>query len=314
MESSTAKRKENILVILNPSSGVISKDVATSVIFKKLRNHFNTVSLINSNSPAHATEITRHALNQFDVITAFGGDGTINSIASALLDTDKTLGILPGGSGNGMVRNLGIPVSWRRALDTLIHGQDQYIDAGVINGQPFFNVAGVGLDALIAKKFNLESKTRGIAPYIYYTLKGYMEKSTFGVRIHIGDKVIEDEVALVAFANFKQYGSNVIIAPFASPGDRQLDICILSKFNLLKESINLPYLFTGDIHKLPFYKTFQFEKCEVTSLEGKIPFHFDGEYGGTDYSRYSVKVLSSRVKIRVPSPPGQDQHSSGVLE
>lgn len=318
-EKREEKRDENILVILNPSSGAVSKDVATSVIFKRLRSHFNTVSLINSNSPAHATEITRHALDQFDVITAFGGDGTINSIASALLDTDKTLGILPGGSGNGLVRNLGIPVSWRRALDTLIHGEDRYIDAGLINGQPFFNVAGVGLDALVAKKFNLESKIRGIAPYIYYAFKGYMEKSAFRVRISLGDNVgdsvgenvgnivIEDEVALVAFANFKQYGSNVVIAPFALPDDKELDICILSKFNLLKESLYFPHVLAGDIHKLPFYKTYKFDKCEITSLEGEIPFHFDGEYGGTDYSRYTVQVLPARIKIRTPvsTPRGE---------
>jgi len=59
------RQKERILVVLNPSSGVISKDVATSVIFKKLRKHFHTVSLINSNSPAHGYEITKQALEQF---------------------------------------------------------------------------------------------------------------------------------------------------------------------------------------------------------------------------------------------------------
>jgi YegS/Rv2252/BmrU family lipid kinase len=296
------KRNERILVVLNPSSGIISKDVATSVIFKKLRTHFNTVSLINSNSPSHGSQITRQALEQFDIITAFGGDGTINSIASALLNTDKILGILPGGSGNGMVRNLGIPLSWRRALDILINGEDVVIDAGRINDQLFFNIAGIGLDGLIAKKFNTESKTRGIAPYVYYTLKGYLEKPTFRVRISLGDTVFQDEITLVAFANFKQYGSNVIIAPFASPYDKQLDICILNKFKLLKESINFPYLFTGGIHKFPFYKTFKFETCEITSLEGEIPFHFDGEYGGRDYSRYTVNVLPARLKVRVPPP------------
>lgn len=101
------KRNERVLVVLNPSSGVINKDIATSVIFRKLRTHFDTVSLMNSNSPAHGYEITRQALTQFDIIVAFGGDGTINSVASALLGTNKTLGVLPGGSGNGLARNLG---------------------------------------------------------------------------------------------------------------------------------------------------------------------------------------------------------------
>jgi YegS/Rv2252/BmrU family lipid kinase len=301
------RRDERILVVLNPSSGVISKDIATSVIFKKLRTHFNTVSLINSNSPDHGSHIARQALDQFDIITAFGGDGTINSIASTLIDTDKTLGILPGGSGNGLARNLEISLSWRRALDTLINGTDVYIDAGKINGRYFFNVAGIGLDGLISKKYNQESPTRGLAPYVYYGLKGYLESPTFRVEIKLGDSVFQNEIMLIAFANFKQYGGNATIAPFASAYDKLLDICIINKFQLLKESINLPYLFTGNIHKFPFYKTFKFETCEITSLGGDIPFHFDGEYGGEDSSHYKIEVVPAGIKVRIPNPEPENQ-------
>lgn len=165
-------KDERILVILNPSSGLVSKDVAASFIFKKLMQSFKTVSLINSNSPEDGYEIARSALDNFDIITVFGGDGTINSIASALVGTDKTLGILPGGSGNGLIRNLGISLSWRQALDTIINGEDRYIDIGKINKSYFFNVAGIGLDGFISKKFNTESKSRGIAPLYLLCLQG----------------------------------------------------------------------------------------------------------------------------------------------
>ena len=296
------RQNERILVVLNPQSGVVSKDVATSVIFNKLRKHFNTVSLINSNSPSHGYEITRQALEQFDIIAAFGGDGTINSVASALLNTNKTLGILPGGSGNGLVRNLNIPLSWRRALDVLISGTDVYVDAGKINDRYFFNVAGIGLDGLISKKFNLEAKTRGLAPYIYYAFKGVFEMPTFRVEISLGDMVFQDEIMLIAFANFKQYGGKAVIAPFAPPYDKLLDICIINKFKLLKESLNLRNLFTGNIHKFPFYKSFKFDRCEIRSLEGLIPFHFDGEYGGEDFSQYRVEIFPAKIKIRIPPP------------
>ncbi|MGD2092184.1 MAG: diacylglycerol kinase family lipid kinase [Candidatus Aminicenantes bacterium] len=297
------RRNERILVVLNPQSGVVSKDVATSIIFNKLRKHFTTVSLINSNSASHGYEITRQALEQFDVIAAFGGDGTINSIASALLNTNKTLGLIPGGSGNGMVRSLNIPISWRRALDVLINGTDVYVDAGKINDKFFFNIAGIGLDGLISKKFNLEAKTRGLAPYIYYALKGVVEMPSYRVEINLGNTVFQDEIMLIAFANFKQYGGKAIIAPFASPYDKLLDICVIHKFKLLKESLNIRNLFTGNIHKFPFYKSYKFDRCEIKSLDGLIPFHFDGEYGGEDCSHYAVKILPAKIKVRIP-PPG----------
>lgn len=300
MEQDQRNRNERILVILNPSSGVVSKDIATSVIFKKLRKHFHTVSLINSNSAAHGVEITRQALDQFDIITAFGGDGTINSVASAMVNTNKTLGILPGGSGNGLVRSLNISLSWRQALDALIDGEDVYVDAGKINDTFFLNVAGIGLDAWISRQFNRQSKERGIASYVYYALKGVFEMPTFRVKINLGDTVFQDEIMIIAFANFKQYGGNLIIAPFASPYDRRLDICIINKFKLLKGSLAPQKFFTGHIHDFPFYKSYKFEKCVIESLNGKIPFHFDGEYGGKDLERYTIETLPGKIKIRIP--------------
>ena len=293
------KRNERILVVLNPSSGVVSKDIAAAAVLKKLEEHFESVSLVNSTSRSHGFEIARQARDRFDIITAFGGDGTINSVASALIGSGKTLGLLPGGSGNGLVRSLNIPVSWRRALDVLITGKDVAIDAGKINDTFFFNIAGIGLDGLIAKKFNLESKTRGIASYIYYAFKGYVEKPSFRVKIKLGDRVFQDEIMFVAFANFKQYGGKAIIAPFASPYDKLLDICIIKKFKLLKEAFRLKSLFTGNIHKFPFYESYKCARCEIESMEGAIPFHFDGEYGD-DLSHYLVEVLPAKIKIRIP--------------
>jgi len=292
---------EKILLILNPSSGFISKDIAVSLILKKLRRHFASVSLVHTNSPLHACEITRQGLKHFDIFVAFGGDGTVNSVASSLIDTHKTLGILPGGSGNGLARNLNIPLSWLRALDTLISGQDVFIDAGKINGNCFFNVAGMGLDGLISKKFNLESKTRGILPYVYFALKGYLEMPQFRVRITTETDEFEDDFMLLALANFRQYGAKAIIAPHASPYDRLLDLCLLKKSKLIQSSLNIQRLFTGNIDKFPFYKSFKFERVHIRSLNEPIPFHFDGEYGGSEFMDYDVHVLPAAIKVRIPA-------------
>jgi len=291
---------ERVLVLLNPTSGFISKDIASASIIRKLRRYFASVSLVHSKSPAHASEITRQGLNHFDLFTAFGGDGTVNSVAASLLNTNKTLGILPGGSGNGLARNLNIPLSWRRALETLIHGHDVFIDAGKINDITFFNVAGIGLDGLISKKFNLESRTRGILPYFYYALKGIFEMPSFGVRVSTEESEFEDEIMILALANFREYGANVVIAPYASPFDHLLDLCILNKFKLIKSSLNIQRLFTGNIDKFPFYRSFKFNRVHIRSLHKPIPFHFDGEYGGSELLDYDVSVIPAAVKVRIP--------------
>jgi len=285
---------------LNPASGFISKDITTASIIRKLSRHFASVSLVHTSSPAHANEITRQGLPHFDIFAAFGGDGTVNSVATSLLNTNKTLGILPGGSGNGLARNLNIPLSWRRALDTLIHGQDVFIDAGKINHILFFNVAGIGLDGLISKKFNRESKTRGILPYFYFALKGIFEMPTFHVRVTTAESEFEDEIMILAMANFREYGANVVIAPYASPYDHLLDLCILNKFKLIQSPLSLQRLFTGNIDKFPFYRSFKFDRIHVRSLHGPMPFHFDGEYGGSELLDYDITVIPAAVKVRIP--------------
>ncbi len=292
---------ERILLILNPASGFISKDIAVSLILKKLGRHFSSVSLVHTSSPSHAGEVTRQGLKHFDVFVAFGGDGTANSVAAQLINRNKTLGILPGGSGNGLARNLGIPLSWLRALDTLISGQDVLIDAGKINGRYFFNVAGMGLDGLISEKFNLGSKTRGILPYVYFALKGYIEMPRFIVRVTTESSEFEEEIMILALANFRQYGAQAVIAPHASPYDRLLDLCILKRFNLLQSSLNVQRLLAGTIHKYPFYKTFKFERVRIHSLNGPIPFHFDGEFGGSELEDFEIHVVPAAIRVRIPT-------------
>ena len=175
-----------------------------------------------------------------------------------------------------------------------------YIDAGKINDRYFFNVAGIGLDGLISKRYNLQSKTRGIAPYIYYGVRGFFEMPTYRIQINLGDIEFQDEILIVAFANFKQYGGNVIIAPFASPYDKLLDMCILKKFKFLKASLNIQRLFTGSIHKAPFYKSYKFDRVEIKSLDKEIPSTIDGEYGGKDLMDYTIQVLPEIIKVRIP--------------
>lgn len=294
------RRAERVLLIVNPASGFVSKDIAVALIARKLRRHFAALALVHSSSPQQARETVLQELDRFDVFVAYGGDGTVNSVAGALVGRDKTLGILPGGSGNGLARNLGIPLSWLRALGTLVSGRDASIDAGEINGRRFFNVAGIGLDGLIARQFEHDARTRGILPYVYFALKGYLEMPAFRVRVSAAGGEFEEDIMIAALANFRQYGAKAVIAPHASPYDRLLDLCLLGKFSLMESSLNVQRLFSGTIHKYPFYRALPFARARIRSLSGPVPFHFDGEYGG-EQEDYEARVLPAAVRVRVPA-------------
>src|SRR5262249_61150088 len=78
---------------------------------------------------------------------AWGGDGTINEVASALVGSDVALGIVPAGSGNGLARELGIVQRPRRAIGDALHARPRPIDGGEGEGRDFVNTAGIGFDA-----------------------------------------------------------------------------------------------------------------------------------------------------------------------
>ena len=105
-----------------------------------------------------------------ELVIAWGGDGTVNEVASALARTSTALGIVPAGSGNGLARELGIPRRLTEALGVAVRGQRRRIDGGRLGDAWFFNVAGVGLDAAIARRLTAPGARRGLAGYVLATL------------------------------------------------------------------------------------------------------------------------------------------------
>src|SRR5262245_26150053 len=106
------------------------------------------------------------------VVVAWGGDGTVNEVASALVGTSTALGIVPSGSGNGLARELNLPLDAAMALDVALDGRERVIDAGELDGRVFVNIAGIGLDARIAHRFAARgSRRRGFRLYVESTLR-----------------------------------------------------------------------------------------------------------------------------------------------
>ncbi|HEY5325726.1 MAG TPA: diacylglycerol kinase family protein, partial [Mucilaginibacter sp.] len=180
---------------------------------------------------AHARQIAKEAVNKFGLIVAVGGDGTINEVASAIVGTDTVLGIIPYGSGNGLSRFLGISMDVEKALKNLGTGPVEVIDSAKLNGQPFFNMAGMGFDAHISEVF-ANGKKRGFLTYIKSSFEEVYKYKPQLYHLEIDGKVYEREAFMVSFANSSQYGNNAHISPKASVQDGLLDVCVIKQFPL----------------------------------------------------------------------------------
>jgi diacylglycerol kinase (ATP) len=250
--------------------------------------------------PRHATELARTAIAEgCDVIVAIGGDGTMNEVATALINTPATLGLIPCGSGNGLGRHLGIPNPGQGAFRNLLNGTVRVIDTGEANGRPFFNVMGLGFDAEISHRFTTVAR-RGFSAYIGITLKAWRSYVPPEVRIQGGGQDLTTRAFILSVANSDQFGNNCYIAPGARVDDGLLNLTVLQPVNLI-QSIPLGLrLFTkqvgGSRHAITLIgQSFVVER----SSPGLI--HTDGEPFNTD-AKVTVSVRPASLRVLVPAP------------
>ena len=115
------------------------------------------VEVVETNRRGHATRIAQDAARRgVDLVVAFGGDGTLNEVATGIAGTDTALGVLPGGSTNVFARTLGMEndpaVAVRRLVAGLRATDFRPIGLGRVNGRYFCFHTGIGYDAAVVKQ------------------------------------------------------------------------------------------------------------------------------------------------------------------
>lgn len=158
----------------------------------------------------------------FDRVVAWGGDGTVNEAAGPLRRTRTSLGIVPSGSGDGLARSLGLPRAAEVALAVALDRAAGPVDLGFLGERHFLNIAGVGFDATIARAFNSRRRRGGLG-YVAGVFSLVWSYRCLPYRLELGDHSSSAEWFLIAFANGRQYGNGIIIAPDADPSDGWLD-------------------------------------------------------------------------------------------
>lgn len=277
------------LVVINPIAGPGRTrtiggctDLARSVL---ATHHYDTDIRVTG-GPADAHRFAAEAArDQVDLVVAWGGDGTINGAATAVAGTGIPLAIVPGGSGNGLARDLQIPFDPAAALTLAATGRSRAIDAGDLHGSLFFNVAGIGFDARIADRLAMPGARRGLLGYVLATVSelrsyepgSYSIRNAFDVdgKAHMAD-IIDHRALFVAVANSRQYGSGAQIAPAALLDDGMMEIVVVepqSAFSILKQ---VPAFFQGTLCEGPGLLMRSAASMEI-SCANPIRFHVDGE-------------------------------------
>lgn len=270
--------KEKILFIVNPISGHHDKSNFPSIVEKLIDKDKYDYTITLTEYGGHAVELTKQAIdNQYDIIVAVGGDGTINEVATTMIGASQTFAIVPYGSGNGLARHLHLPLKPDKIITEVINkGVKSKIDTAAMNGVPYISIAGVGFDAIIADFF-AQDPHRGIKTYVKLVTKEYLHFQPKKYHLILdGKEEIDCEPFFISFANSNQFGSNAVVSPTASLNDGLLDVCIFKKPNMLQVPYVATRLLTKKIDRTHFVDIHKAQKIQVIRENDEIA-NIDGE-------------------------------------
>jgi YegS/Rv2252/BmrU family lipid kinase len=284
--------------IVNPRSGGASRVLARVHEFASLLHA--DVSLTTHRR--HATELAMQALLEGSrLIVAVGGDGTLNEVASSLVDTPATFGLIPCGSGNGLGRHLGIHGNLEHALETLRSGRNRLIDTGLADDHPFFTAAGLGFEAEASARFN-QLTDRGLLGYIGTGAKLWRHHVPEDYWIECEGRRLRARGFTVAVANSDQYGNNARIAPGARIDDGLLDLTVVPPVTVWRALPLLAQLFTGAIGAAQGVVRLQSAQFTIERAAPGL-IHTDGE---THPAGTRVEFTLRPRSLRVMAPPTDD--------
>jgi diacylglycerol kinase (ATP) len=275
-------RPTSATVIVNPMSGRGRHEhqirAHATLATELLASLGVTATVLTTEGRGDAHRFAKQAADGgVDLVIAWGGDGTVNEAASALVHRGVPLGIVPAGSGNGLASDLRLPFMPTEALRIAVTGKNLAIDAAQVHESWFFNIAGIGVDALIAARFAERGlRRRGPIGYLQIGVTELVRYRSQAYHITIDAERTEHTAMMIALANGRQYGNNVCIAPGARLDDGLLEMVIVEPLSIAHIAVRLPSVFLGRL-KAGRGVTMRAVRALSVEADAEIPFHVDGE-------------------------------------
>ena len=214
-------RRALLIVNAKSRSGAAQRDIAV----ERLKDHgIEPVHVDCGRREDLSPLIVKHA-KDVDCAIVGGGDGTLNAAALGVIEAGLPLGILPFGTANDLARTLDIPFDLDGAAQVIADGHTRKIDLGIVNGEPFFNVASLGLSAELAQQLTRDIKRRyGRFGYALVALKVLAQARPFRATIYSENEATRVRTLQIAVGNGRFYGGGNAVEKDATIDDHHLDL------------------------------------------------------------------------------------------
>ena len=301
-----------MLVIVNPYASTVSNRLRNLVVYA-LQSRYS-VEAIDTEKREHATQLCREAADEgYDVVVAFGGDGTVNEAANGLVGTNTPLTCLPGGATNVYCRILGIPNDVVDATEHLLGMADSWAprraDLGRVDERHFLFASGVGLDASVVERVDSHPYRKAKFGRWYYTLCGL---GTFNrrylvdpphVRLHAGGQEIEAVTVVAQNAGEYTYFASrpMRIVSGAELDSGGLSLAALKRATPLEVATLLPRLLSGSAKMVQGHRHItgleDVQEAVIEGVDGEpFPLQVDGDYIG-ERTRVEYSVLAGGLSV-----------------
>jgi len=298
--------KRRMLIIVNPYASTVSDRLKNLVVYA-LQGRYS-VEAVDTQRRQHAIELTREAADEgYDVVVAFGGDGTVNEAANGLAGSDTPLTVLPGGSTNVYCRTLGIPEDVVDATEHLLRMADEFeprrVDLGRVNGRAFAMSCGVGLDASVVERVDAHPKLKTRLSEYYFT---YAALATFNrkylvkpprMRVRAGGTELSAVTAIAQVSDPYTYFASRPIRVCAGVDftDGHMGMTVLKRATPLEMPTVLARVFTANPETVQRHRQIEgftgLDGARIDSLDARpLPVQVDGDHiGDFPYAELSVE-------------------------
>ncbi|MFC2028493.1 diacylglycerol/lipid kinase family protein [Chloroflexota bacterium] len=263
-----------------------------------------------SEKPRQIIDLTREAVEQgYSPIIAAGGDGTIGEVVNGMAKASNSkeevfgpLGILPLGSANDLVDNLGLPKDLGDAVKVIAAGQTKKMDVGNVNGFYFANNSAIGLEPYITLKQEKIHNIKGILRYLIAAVQGIWDNPQWNAEIEWDTGKYSGPILLVSVGNSPRTGGVFFMAPHADPFDGKLTF--VHGYRKTRGQIFklLPKTMKPD--EGSFVEMEGIEEMDATWVKIKVdkptPAHTDGEIFSTELTEFEYRIFPKKLEIILP--------------
>jgi diacylglycerol kinase (ATP) len=281
-------------MVINPISGAGSQTKESLGEIVKERFQLSDLHVYETTGNGDEVEI-KNQLDKLkpDVLLVSGGDGTIKTVAEAVMEYNIILGILPAGSANGLARCLGIS-NLDDALLAIDNAKVVSSDVLEVNGELCLHMCDFGFNAGLIKKFEQEEE-RGMLTYFKSSLSQLKDAKPYHFQIETENKNFEVEAQMVIVANGDRYGTGVIINPTGKMDDGKMEIIILNPQGLdeiMGVSLNL---IRGNLNENDKVIIVDAAKVKISNPDG-ADFQIDGEVKDTP-REVEIKCIPGKFRF-----------------